>query len=123
MAKRLTDYAANAVGDWMRGTTPPPVSNLSLRIFSVAPTVSGGGTQYPGSSDQPVTLAAFASSASSNTALLTFSGLSAGTIAAVALVDGVSGDVLWFDDGLSVAVTAGETKVVQVGDLDVAFIA
>ena len=123
MAKRLTHYAANAVGNWMRGTTPPPVSNLSVRIYSVAPTVDGGGTQYPGSSDVPVTLEEFVASTSENTNTLTYSSLSAGTIAAVALVDGVEDICLWFDDGLSITVTAGENKVVQVGDLDVAFVA
>lgn len=123
MAKRLTHYAANAMGNWMRGVTPPPVSNLSVRLYSVAPTVDGGGMQYPGSTDQPVTLAEFAASASENLTTLTFSGLSAGSIAAVALIDGVDDICLWFDDGLSITVTAGENKVVQVGDLDVAFIA
>ena len=125
MAKQLTHYAGNAIGNWFRGVTPPPVSNLSVALYTTAPTTAGGGTKVTGGSytDLPVTLSAFASSASSNTNALTFINLPACTITGVALVDGVTGDVLWFDNGLSVTVTAGQNRTVLVGDFDVAFIA
>ena len=125
MAKQLTHFTANKIIDSLRGSTWTPPSNLKLALYTTAPTTSGGGTKVTGGSyaDQPVTLSAGASSASSNTNTITFVSLPTSTITAAALVDGVSGDVLWFDNGLSISVTAGDNKVVNVGDLDVSFIA
>ena len=125
MAKFLTDYAAGQVINWLRGITPTPVSNLKLALYTAAPPETVGGTKVTGGSytDQAVTLAAPSSGASSNSAVVTFVNMPTCTVVAAALVDGVSGDVLWVQNGLSISITAGENKAAQIGDLDVAFIA
>lgn len=125
MAKFLTDYAGGQVINWLRGISPTPVSALSLALYTVAPTVSGGGTKVTGGSytDQPVTLAMPGSSTSSNSTVVTFVNMPTCTVVAAALVDAVSGDVLWVQNGLSISITSGENKAVPIGDLDVSFIA
>ena len=125
MAKFLTNYGANAVIDWIRGVTPPPVSGLTLALYTTAPTVSTAGTQVTGGSYAPqtVTLSAASGGASSNTAVVTFVNLPTCTVVAAALRDSVANETLWVQDGLSISVTSGDNKAVLVGDLDVAFIA
>ena len=126
MAKRLTDPYANAVLNWIRGVTPDPISSPQIALFTTAPAADGtGGVQVTGGSyaPQPVTLLAPSAGATSNQYVVTFVNLPACTVVAVALIDGVSGAVVWYDDGLSVSIAAGENRDIPVGDFDLALIA
>lgn len=126
MAKRLTDPYANAILNWIRGVTPDPISSPKIALFTTAPAADGtGGVQVTGGSyaPQPVTLLAPSAGATSNQYVVTFVNLPACTVVAVGLIDGVSGAVVWYDDGLSVSIAAGENRDIPVGDFDLALIA
>lgn len=126
MAKRFTDPYANAIINWIRGTTPSPISSPKVALFTTAPSAAGtGGVQVSGGSyaPQPVTLTAASGGASSNQYVVTFVNLPACTVVAVGLIDGVSNAVIWYDDGVSITIAAGENRDIPVGDFDVALIA
>ena len=126
MAKRLTDPYANHILNWVRGITPPAISDPRIALFTTAPAADGtGGVLVTGGSyaPQPVTLRVPVTGATSNQFVVTFVNLPACTVVAVALIDGVTNAVVWYDDGLSVVIAAGENRDIPVDDFDLALIA
>lgn len=124
MSSFLTHWAANQVGDWMRGVTPDPVSALEVALYTTAPTKAAApddGTEVAGGAYAAASpeLPAFASSASANDDSIPFVNMPACTVVGAALRDGVSGQVLWVRNSLSVSVTAGQTLIVNTGSLEV----
>ncbi len=122
MSKFLTNTTKHAVINALRGASWS-VDSLTVALFTAAPTVSTGGTEVVGGSyaRQPMTLATPGSGASSNTANVAFVNMPACTVLACAICDGVTGDILWVNDGLSMVCAAGSNKLILPSDLDVSF--
>lgn len=117
MSKFLTHATANALLDELL------LVGVEAALYTADPTQAGGGTEVVGGSytRQPVTMSTAASSASSNTAAVNFTGMPACTVVAIALHNIDTGDMVWVNDGISLTCAAGSNKQIPIGDLDVAF--
>ncbi len=112
---KLTTFAKNAILDEVFrnvGYTPPVTVYAAL--FTVAPTVAGGGTEVTGGgyARQAITFGAASGGvvSNSNTPTWTASGANYGTVVAVGYFDASSGgNLLAFDAFTGVVVNDGNT--------------
>lgn len=127
MAGNLTDDAEDLVLDWLNGVGSPtrPTTPLKLALMSVAGSDSAGGTEVTGGSylRQDVTLSAAAAGACTNTNTATYAVMPAvpGGIVAVEVWNNDGSLRIWHGTTTSAdPVGAGDTYVVNPGDLDLA---
>lgn len=95
-----TNFLSNKIlNHFLRNTADTAPTTVYLALYTVAPTATTGGTEVTGASyaRQAMTFAAASGGACSTSADITFSGLPAGTVVAVAICDAsTSGNILWF---------------------------
>jgi hypothetical protein len=112
---KLTTYLKDALlNEVFRNTSYAPPATVYVALFTVAPTVAGGGTEVSGGgyARQAVTFGAPASSVIQNSAPVTWTatGANYGTVVAMAIFDAASGgNMLAFDAFTGVVVNDGNT--------------
>lgn len=120
MPSQLSNWAADQLINWERGTTPDPVSSLELALYTSGPNADGTGTLYVSAA---LLLADPAGgSTSSNSGAVLFDAVPGGTITGAATRDGISGQIIRFRNDLNIVTTAGQNLAVNVGDLDLAYL-
>jgi|SRR5215217_67580 len=130
MASELSNYFANAVLAWVKGTAMPTApAAVYVGLFNGDPTVTGGGgtevtTTIRVAGRVAVTLGAVASRAVPNSAIVDFGAAAGGaTVTHAALFDAASaGNMLSFTPlDNSRVIAAADPVVIPIGDLNVNF--
>lgn len=121
----LSDYAENALLDWINNVgTPTRPSTVYLALFTAAPNDAGGGTEVSGNgyARQAVAFGAASGGAASNTGAITFPTATAswGTVTHVGIFDALTaGNLLWHGAATaSKVVGSGDMYRIPIGDLD-----
>lgn len=114
MAAKTYAHAAAVINHFLRNTSQTSPATVYAALFTVAPTVSGGGTEVTGGSyaRTAVTFGAPASGVSTNSAPVNFPAATApwGTVVAVGIFDAsTGGNLLYFG-------TLGSSKVIGTSD-------
>lgn len=96
----LSDWAENALLDWLLGgATPTAPAGRFLALYTAAPSDSGGGTEVTGGSyaRQALASSAAASGATSNSGTVTFTSTAAwGTVTHIGIHSAATGgNLLW----------------------------
>jgi hypothetical protein len=127
MADNLTNVAENKLLDHVNLVTAwTPATPLKVRLYTAAPTETGGGTEVTGGSYAAtnVTFGAAASGSASNSADVVFPTATAswGTVVAAAVVDSAGTPVMiWYGNlTASKVVDTGDTFKIPAGSLTVA---
>jgi hypothetical protein len=129
MSGNLSDWAENALMDWlMGGASPTRPTTRYVAMHTGDPSETGGSNEVGagvGYARQAMTFAASSSGASSNASNITFgpaSGAGFGTVTHISIWDASSGgNCLWKGAlGAGQAVAAGVTYTIVTGDLDLA---
>lgn len=124
----MSDYLEDRVIDHLlRAQAFTPAAQLYLALYSDATTDAGGGTEASGGSyaRQALTIGAPALGAASNSNVLTFPNMPAGTWTHAAIRDALTLGNSLFHGPLTTSktTTAGKSLVLPVGELDVSFTA
>lgn len=123
MADNLTDDAELLVLDWVNGVGSPtrPTTPLKLALMTANGSDSAAGTEVVGGSyaRQSVTLSAAAAGTTSNSGTVTFAVMPACTVTGVEVWNSDGSVRIWHGAlSSSKAVNAGDTFLVNAGDLD-----
>lgn len=123
MAGNLTDGAEDRALKWLLGqATTAPTLPFKLALMTVAGSDSAAGTEVVGGSyaRQTLTVAAVASGASSNDAVIEFAGMPACTVVGVEVYDSAGTPFRWWYGPIAANKTygAGDTARIPIGDLD-----
>ena len=125
----MADYLEDiAIDHLLRNQSHTPTATVYLRLYTDATTDAGGGTEATGGSYAPqaITFAAAASGASTNSNLITFTSMPAGTFTHCSVTDDASGSPNFLFHGpldASKTTTAGQDLDVGIGDIAVGFTA
>lgn len=121
MADAKSNWAENAVLDWLLGgSNPTRPTTRYVTVFTAAPTDVGGGTEL-GVTRQAATFSAAASGTTSNTNTVTFASVPAGVVTHFGVFDAsTSGNLLYYG-ALTTPRTAqaGDSIVLPIGELDI----
>lgn len=123
---QLSDYLEQLVIDHLlRGQAYTPSATVYLALFEDATDDAGGGTEAAGGSytRKALVLGAPSGGAASNTAVLTFSNMPAGTWTHGAIMDAAGGGNMLAHGALVTPKTtdAGGVVAIAVGDVDLSF--
>lgn len=123
MADNLTNDAELLVLDWVNGVGSPtrPTTPLKLALMTANGSDSAAGTEVVGGSyaRQSVTLAAAAAGTTSNSGTVTYTAMPACTVVGLEVWNSDGSVRLWYGAlSASKAVNAGDTFLVNTGDLD-----
>jgi hypothetical protein len=126
---KMADYLEDtAIDHLLRNQAHTPTATVYLRLYTTATTDAGGGTEATGGSYAPqaITFGAPTNGEASNTNLVTFSSMPAGTFTHCSITDDASGSPNFLFHGplsASKTTTAGQDLEVAIGDVDVGFTA
>jgi hypothetical protein len=119
----LSDAAENRTLDWLTGnSTTAPTLPLKVALVTAAGSDSAAGTEVTGGSyaRQNVAFGASASGATSNTGVVSFTGMPAATVVGIEIWDSAGTPVRWWHGTLTASKTvgAGDTLQFPIGDID-----
>ena len=126
---KMADYLEDlAIDHLLRNVAHTPTATVYLRLYTTATTDAGGGTEATGGSYAPqaVTFGAPSAGEASNTNLITYTSMPAGTFTHCSITDDASGSPNFLFHGAlsaSKTTTAGQDLPVAIGDVDVGFTA
>jgi hypothetical protein len=116
-----TTYLGNKYLNIYKNTAFTGIATVYLALYTVAPTVAGGGTEVSGGSyaRQSVTLGTPASQSVTNSADITYTAMPACTVVAVGLFDAsTAGNLLEFATlTTSSTLASGDSFVISTGQL------